>query len=510
MFDSINLTEAISDIYDAGFDNDTLGLVYKANSEVSMAVKTSHGLTDRQTVNNIVLQGDKFGSLLASVLVENIGQECLKAGYKYFYKNILPVGFLGMVDDIVGITEAGHQASQLNAFINIKTAEKNLQFGPSKCEYMIIGKNTESTTQSRLKVDHWVKEYKENTNTGEMTLVEYYGGQIEMNQTNEYKYLGFMISSKGDNMANIRKIKQKAFGVSRKILTKLKSLNLKQYFFECSVILMNAVLRGSILYAADMYYNIKETEYRQIERIEEEYMRKVLRTTKGCPIISLYLALGQTPARFQIMKMRLLFLKYILEQQDESSILKMLDIQIENPTKGDWASLCKNDIQKLDLKLSFEDIKTIKKSEFKQLLKEKTRKAALFYLLCKQGKKGRENKYPYLEMAEYLLPINNKLTIDEKCEMFAVKNSMIDIPANFSSKIEVKCECGANEDMVHIYECEQYNMENPEIPFEKIFDGNLKQQITVYNKFAQNLKTRNNLKQTSNPGNHFDCMIRDQ
>ena len=510
MFDSINLTEAISDIYDAGFDNDTLGLVYKANSEVSMAVKTPHGLTDRQTVNNIVLQGDKFGSLLASVLVENIGQECLKAGYKYLYKNILPVGFLGMVDDIVGITEAGHQASQLNAFINIKTAEKNLQFGPSKCEYMIIGKNTESTTQSRLKVDHWVKEYKENTNTGEMTLVEYYGGQIEMNQTNEYKYLGFMISSKGDNMANIRKIKQKAFGVSRKILTKLKSLNLKQYFFECSVILMNAVLRGSILYAADMYYNIKETEYRQIERIEEEYMRKVLRTTKGCPIISLYLALGQTPARFQIMKMRLLFLKYILEQQDESSILKMLNIQIENPTKGDWASLCKNDIQKLDLKLSFEDIKTIKKSEFKQLLNEKTRKAALFYLLCKQGKKGRENKYPYLEMAEYLLPINNKLTIDEKCEMFAVKNSMIDIPANFSSKIEVKCKCGANEDMVHIYECEQYNMENPEIPFEKIFDGNLKQQITVYNKFAQNLKTRNNLKQTSNPGNHFDCMIRDQ
>ena len=53
-------------------------------------------------------------------------------------------------------------------------------------------------------------------------------------------------------------------------------------------------------------------------------------------------------------------------------------------------------------------------------------------------------------------------------------------------------------------------MENPEIPFEKIFDGNSKQQITVYNKFAQNLKTRNNLKQTSNPGNHFDCMIRDQ
>ena len=185
MFDSINLSEAISDIYDKGFDNDTLGLVYKSNCEVSMAVKTPHGLTDRQTVKDIVLQGDKFGSLLASVQVEKIGEESMKAGYQYLYKNIHPVGFLGMIDDIVGITEAGYKASQLNTFLNIKTAEKGLQFGPSKCEYMIVGKNSESTTQSKLKVDNWIKEYKENKKTGEIALVEYCGGKVEIKQTNE-------------------------------------------------------------------------------------------------------------------------------------------------------------------------------------------------------------------------------------------------------------------------------------------------------------------------------------
>ena len=84
-----------------------------------------------------------------------------------------------MVDDIVGITEAGFKASQLNTFMNVKTAEKNLQFGASKCEYMIVGKKSEYTTQSKLKVDHWVKEYKEDN------LIEYYGGQIEMKETNE-------------------------------------------------------------------------------------------------------------------------------------------------------------------------------------------------------------------------------------------------------------------------------------------------------------------------------------
>ena len=129
----------------------------------------------------------------------------MEAGYKYYYKNILPVGFLGMIDDIVGVTEAGYKASQLNNFINVKTAEKNLQFGPSKCEYMIIGKNLDNTLQSKLKVDHWIKEFTPEENT----LVEYYGGKTDMKQTNEYKCLGFIISSTGYNMANIRKVKHK-------------------------------------------------------------------------------------------------------------------------------------------------------------------------------------------------------------------------------------------------------------------------------------------------------------
>ena len=507
MFDSINLQEAICDIYDAGLDNDTLSLIYKSNCEVSMAVKTPHGLTDRQVIKDTVLQGDKFGSLLASVQVEKIGQECMKAGYHYPYKNSHPVGFLGMVDDIVGITQAGYKANQLNSFINVKTAEKGLQFGPSKCQYMIVGKHSEKIFQNKLKVDHWVKEYRENTNTKEISLFEYFGGKIEMQQTNEYKYLGFMISHKGDNMANIKKMKQKSIGVTRKILSKLRSLNLKQYYFECSVLLMNVILRGTILYAADMYYNLKETEIRQIERIEETYMRKVFNTTKGCPIVSLYLSLGQTPARFEIQKMRLLYLKYILEQPEKSSIFKILKLQIENPTRGDWVSSCQNDIEKLNLKLTFEEIKAIKKTKYTQLLKEKIRESALKYLLDKQGKKGREMQYNYLEMEDYLLPFNNKLNIEEKREMFAVKNSMIGIPANFSSKCEIKCDCGVKEDMDHIYNCKLYNMKKPEIPFEKIFRGNLNEQIMVFKKFSQNMEKRSNMKQTSNPRDPCDPLL---
>ena len=125
-------------------------------------------------------------------------------------------------------------------------------------------------------------------------------------------------------MANISHLKKKSIGVIRKIICKLNSLNLQKYYFECAMIFLNVMLRGSILYACEVYYDLKENELRQIERIEEGYLRQILKTTKGCPITQLYLEVGQVPARFAIQKMRLLFLKYILQQSDESSLKKVL------------------------------------------------------------------------------------------------------------------------------------------------------------------------------------------
>ena len=160
--------------------------------------------------------------------------------------------------------------------------------------------------------------YKENSDTGEDDLEENFNGQVAIGKAEEYKYLGFVISNTGDNMANIREVKKKSIGVIRKIMNKLKSLHLKSYYFECSMILMNSIVRRSILYASDMYYNLMEIELRHIERIEEEFLRKVLKTTRGCPITQLYLEMEQIPARFEIQKMRCLYLKYILSQDDDS------------------------------------------------------------------------------------------------------------------------------------------------------------------------------------------------
>jgi hypothetical protein len=129
------------------------------------------------------------------------------------------------------------------------------------------------------------------------------------------------------------------------------------------------------------------------ERIEEGFLRKMFKTTKGCPISQLYLESGHIPARYHVKKTRLLFLKCILHEKPSSMIYKFLYLQLEHPTRGDWASSCLDDLKDLKIEMTFEAIKLISKNKFCKIIKKAIHTRALEYLLNKQGSKGQEIKY---------------------------------------------------------------------------------------------------------------------
>ena len=95
-----------------------------------------------------------------------------------------------------------------------------------------------------------------------------------------------------------------------------------------------------------------------------------------------------------------------------------------------------------------------------------------------------------MEMSDYLLPTNKNLTIEQKRRLFAIKNKMIDIPSNFSSRIETRCQCGSIENMEHIYLCQTLNQETRILPYEKIYNGNINEQITIFEIFERSLEIR--------------------
>ena len=126
-----------------------------------------------------------------------------------------------------------------------------------------------------------------------------------MMKVGKLKYLGFVISEDASNVPNISEKKNKSIGIIRSIINMIKGLGV--YAIKNGIIYLNSLLRGSILYAAETYYSLSERNYRSIEIIEEECIRKILETGIHCPISLLYLETGHIPARFQIQIMMLNF-----------------------------------------------------------------------------------------------------------------------------------------------------------------------------------------------------------
>ena len=76
------------------------------------------------------------------------------------------------------------------------------------------------------------------------------------------------------------------------------------------------------------------------------------------------------------------------------------------------------DLQKLNISRTMEEIRTMPKRTFQNIIQKSIKENALTYLLKKRGSKGSEIKYKALEMADYLLPYNNMLKIEEKQRFF--------------------------------------------------------------------------------------------
>ena len=99
-------------------------------------------------------------------------------------------------------------------------------------------------------------------------------------------------------------------------------------------------------------------------------------------------------------------------------------------------------------------------------------------------------------MSEYLLPTNSELTVEQKQRLFAVKTRMTNIPSNYPKPgVTYTCPCGQSEDMQHIYFCEIIKEEKQtNLDYEKIYNGNISQQIEVFRKFETNLERRTELR----------------
>ena len=64
------------------------------------------------------------------------------------------------------------------------------------------------------------------------------------------------------------------------------------------------------------------------------------------------------------------FLFYIIRQKEDSMMSRVFETQLENRTIKDWITTVLTDLEELNLKFSFVNIKRMSKEDWKNMIKE--------------------------------------------------------------------------------------------------------------------------------------------
>ena len=476
-FDSMWLEESINDLYEAGIQDDELPLIYKSDETSEIAVNTPFGITDRETVHKIVMQGEVLAPLKCSVQVDTIGKECIEEKKNlYQYKEKVSIPPLGMVDDIIAVSKCGVNSLLMNSFLNSKTNIKKLQFGTQKCHKLHIGKSDHLCPD--LYIDSWKVESRNEILTNIRDLLDVEDDLHKMETVDDDKYLGDIISSDGKNSKNIAARKARGLAAVDRICQILEEICFGPFLMEVAVILRNSLLLSTILSNCESWYNLTLKEVEELESVDESLLQKILEAPFSTPKEMFFLEMGIIPIRFILMKRRFSFLHYILKEDKNSLIYNFFQEQSSNPVKGDWILTVKDDLEAIGIDLEIEEIEQLSEGQFKTIIDEAVEKHAFEYLIGLKNSHSKVEKIEFrsLEMQRYLTP--SDLLNSQVKFIFQARTRMLNVKANYKNgNSDLQCRaCNKfEENQPHLLVCEELNnnlisKENP--VYEDIFYEN--------------------------------------
>ena len=501
-FDALWVEDCINDIYDAGFKNDKLPLLFIENQIAKIAVKTPSGMSDRVSIQNVIMQGTVWGSLCCTTSMDKLGKHVYDhEELIYKYKGKVKIPSLGMVDDILAIQKCSNDAIRINAVINAFVETKKLKLSKDKCHQIHVQKKSRNNERCpKLKVH-----------------------ENEMHESEQEKYLGDVVDKSGKVRSTIEDRKNKGYGMVAEILAILNDIPLGQFRIDIGLKLRQAMLINSMLFNSESWHGICESELKMLETVDEHLLRSLVKGHSKTPLEFLYLETGTLPIRFIIASRRMNYLHTIITRSDCELTKRVYLAQKESPVKGDYYKLVEDDFKIIGEKLKEEEISKITKETYKKNIKSKITKAAFQYLIEKQRKHSKVSniKYKKLEIQKYMT--SNIFTNEEVNLLFAIRSRAIDCKSNYKNRYkedDLKCRiCSEEEEtQIHLLKCKVLNNEikskgvlTEQIEYEDIFKNHIKQKV-ITTIFANLLTIREHIidknTNTTNPSN-LDRLLKD-
>ena len=398
----------------------------------------------------------------------------------YYYKNIVGTPPLQMVDDIMAIQRCSSKSLEVNKVINTFMDLEKLTLSKTKCHSIHIGNKKKQCL--KLKVD-----------------------DKNMEVSEEETYLGDVIDKSAKATKNIEKRKNRGYGTITDILTIVSDIPLAHWRIQAGLNLRQAMLINGTLFNSEAWHNVDDKDIIPLEKVDEALLRGLLSAHSKTPLEALYLETNSLPIRFILKSRRIMYLHSILQKNESEMVRKIYKVQKENPSPGDFSELVRRDCTAIELGMTDDDISKTSKLQFRALVKQKVRAAALNYLktLQQTHSKMKYLTYNKLELQKYLtsplfntesrnllLRLRTRTVSGIKCDFKGVYNSDTTCPVG----------CGDEDTLQHILACSvlrshhhSSDISNTNIQFKHIFSADMNEQKQVTELYRQLLQVRNEL-----------------
>ena len=183
-YDKAWLDGILYNLYNRGVTGPTWNMIRKFNLNLKAEIKTNHGLTRPIQIRDSIRQGGVLSVLLYAAIMDEISTETMKENLGIQIKNQnTKVGCMLWMDDVVLISDNREEMQELLNKTNEVANMYHLEFGKEKSKVMTF--NTTDTQTLQL-------------------------GDMELEKTDKYKYLGETISSKANLCEQLGEAKKKS------------------------------------------------------------------------------------------------------------------------------------------------------------------------------------------------------------------------------------------------------------------------------------------------------------
>ena len=249
-------------------------------------------------------------------------------------------------------------------------------------------------------------------------------------------YLGDIISGNGSNKKNVTSRIEKGHGKINDILNILEKTSLGYHYFRIALLLRESRFLNSILTNAYIWYGRSKSEIEQFEQLDLVLLRKFLKTPFSVPAEAVYLELGCLNIETIIKARRIVYLQYLVKQEESSMLNNFFMAQWKYPAKrNEWTEQVQCDLNDFGLSVDLDILRKISINSFKTQVKKKAKQYAFYTFLEKKESHSKiENLFfTELKLQNYLnLENMNKI---EAQTIFSYRTRMSNFGENYHGAI---------------------------------------------------------------------------